>query len=157
MSNNKQRNKKSNSAANEKQKEIDQPNTVERNQTKEKQTSSKSLKKKSSGQFDISAITGWISKYKRHIGAVVLFALMVFVLVKESDRQPEEVPKEVVPEEQTTGDVLTEKFEVDAIPEVNTLIKDYYDNYITCPSTLTEIKDFTISNQRETERTFFLS
>ena len=39
MSNNKQRNKKSNSAANAKQKEIDQPNTVEQNQPKEKQTS----------------------------------------------------------------------------------------------------------------------
>lgn len=129
MSNNKQTNKKSNSAANTKQKEIDQSNTLEQKQNKEKQTQKKSLKKKSTGQFDISAITEWISKYKRHIGAVVLFALMVLILVKESDRQPQETPEEVVTEEQDTQDVLTEEFQVDAIPQINDLIKNYYENY----------------------------
>ncbi|MCI5934962.1 MAG: hypothetical protein MRZ65_05550, partial [Lachnospiraceae bacterium] len=117
MSNNKQRNKKSNAVANAKQKEIDQPNTVEQNQPKEKQTSQKSLKKKSTGQFDVSVITEWISKYKRYIGAVVLFALMVVVLIKTSDRQPQQKPEEVVTEEQDTQDVLTEEFQVDAIPQ----------------------------------------
>ena len=129
MSNNKQKNKKSNSAANAKQKEIDQPNTVEQNQPKEKQTSQKSLKKKSTGQFDVSVITEWISKYKRYIGAVVLFALMVVVLIKTSDRQPQQKPEEVVTEEQDTQDVLTEEFQVDAIPQINDLIKNYYENY----------------------------
>ena len=79
------------------------------------------------GGFDAGAFLELVKKYKRYIAAGVLFAAMVVVLVKCTG--PQSVPTEPVQEEQTEQADLTEEFQVDAVPEVKTLIADYYKAY----------------------------
>ena len=78
--------------------------------------------------FDAGAFLELVKKYKRYIAAGVLFVAMVIVLVKCTGSQ--KTPTEPVQDEQTADQAdLTEEFQVDAIPEINTLIADYYKAY----------------------------
>ena len=79
------------------------------------------------GGFDAGAFLELVKKYKRYIAAGVLFAAMVVVLVKCTG--PQSTPTEPVQDEQTDQADLTEEFQVDAVPEINTLIADYYKAY----------------------------
>ena len=82
------------------------------------------------GGFDAGAFLELVKKYRRYIAAGVLFAAMVVVLVKCTG--PQSVQTEPVQEEQTDQadqTDLTEEFQVDAVPEVKTLIADYYKAY----------------------------
>lgn len=79
------------------------------------------------GGFDAGAFLELVKKYKRYIAAGVLFAAMVVVLVKCTG--PQSIPTEPVQDEQTEQADLTEEFQVDAVPEVKTLIADYYKAY----------------------------
>ncbi len=68
-----------------------------------------------------------IKKYKRYIAAGALFVAMVAVLVRCTGPQNEQV--ETVVEEEVNQADLTEEFQIDAIPEINTLIAGYYKAY----------------------------
>ncbi len=87
----------------------------------------KSGQKKGGNGFDAGAFLELVSRYKRYIAAGVLFIAMVFVLVKCTGTQ--EAQTEPVTEEQTEQADLTEEFQVDAIPEINTLISNYFQAY----------------------------
>ncbi len=87
----------------------------------------KSGQKKVGNGFDAGAFLELVSRYKRYIAAGILFIAMVLVLVKCTGSQ--EVQTEPVTEEQTEQADLTEEFQVDAIPEINTLISNYFQAY----------------------------
>lgn len=84
-------------------------------------------KGQSNGGIDVSGLWELVKKYKRYIAAGALFVAMVVVLAKCTGPVTD-APKDPVAEEQQTGD-QTEEFQVDAIPEINTLINDYYTAY----------------------------
>lgn len=70
-----------------------------------------------------------VRKYRRYLAAGVLFIAMVIVLVKCTEPVTD-TPKEPVQDEQTDAEnALAEEFQVDAIPEINTLVTDYYRAY----------------------------
>ncbi len=79
--------------------------------------------------FQPAAFLELIRKYRRYLAAGVLFIAMVVVLVKCTG-PADDTPKEPVQDEQTDqqGD-LSEEFQIDAIPEINTLVADYYKAY----------------------------
>ncbi len=89
----------------------------------------KSNKSQKDNGFDAGAFLELVKKYKRYIAAGVLFVAMVLALVKCTG-PAKNVPADPVQEEQTDDQAdLTEEFQVDAIPEINTLIADYYKAY----------------------------
>lgn len=93
----------------------------------EKSNKSTDTSQKDNG-FDAGAFLELVKKYKRYIAAGVLFVAMVVALVKCTGSPS--TPTEPVQDEQTTDQAdLTEEFQVDAIPEINTLIADYYKAY----------------------------
>lgn len=93
----------------------------------EKLNNSTNISQKDNG-FDAGAFLELVKKYRRYIAAGVLFVAMVIVLVKCTGSQ--KTPTEPVQDEQTTDQAdLTEEFQVDAIPEINTLVADYYKAY----------------------------
>ena len=79
--------------------------------------------------FDSSVLWELVKKYKRYIAAGVLFAAMVVILAKCTGPVTD-APKDPAAEEQLAAD-QREEFQIDAVPEVNTLIGDYYHAYAT--------------------------
>lgn len=103
-------------------------NTQNTDSAKHKKQEKLNNTKKDNG-FDAGAFLELVKRYKRYIAAGVLFVAMVVVLVKCTGPQ-KNVPTEPVQDEQTDDQAaLTEEFQVDAIPEINTLIADYYKAY----------------------------
>lgn len=93
----------------------------------EKLNNSTNISQKDNG-FDAGAFLELVKKYRRYIAAGVLFIAMVIVLVKCTGSQ--KTPTEPVQDEQTTDQAdLAEEFQVDAVPEINTLVADYYKAY----------------------------
>lgn len=85
--------------------------------------------KKENKAFDAAALLALVKKYRRYIAAGALFLAMVVVLVKCTGPVTD-TPKEPVQDEQSdTQSALAEEFLVDEIPEINTLISDYYKAY----------------------------
>ncbi len=78
------------------------------------------------GGFQAGRFWELISRYKRYLAAGVLFAAMVVVLAKCTGPVPEETKEPVVNEQDDKTADLSEEFEIDAIPEVNRLVSDYY-------------------------------
>ena len=92
-----------------------------------KLNNSTNISQKDNG-FDAGAFLELVKKYRRYIAAGVLFIAMVIVLVKCTGSQ--KTPTEPVQDEQTTDQAdLAEEFQVDAVPEINTLVADYYKAY----------------------------
>lgn len=86
-------------------------------------------KESSKGSFDVAALWELVKKYKRYIAAGALFVAMVVILTKCTGPVTD-APKEPVADEQTADNgVQTEEFQVDAIPEINELISNYYTAY----------------------------
>lgn len=95
--------------------------------TNEKKDSA--VKEQSKTAFDVSALWELVKKYKRYIAAGALFVVMVVVLVKCTG-PVSDAPKEPAVDEQSVDNAgQAEKFQVDAIPEVNELISSYYTAY----------------------------
>ena len=83
----------------------------------------------SNNGFDVAVLWELVKKYKRYIAAGVLFIVMVVVLVKCTGPVTDN-PKDPVANEQPVSDEeQTEAFQVDAIPEINELISNYYTAY----------------------------
>ena len=79
--------------------------------------------------FDANVLWELVKKYKRYIAAGALFVAMVIILTKCTGPVAD-APKEPVADEQTAEDAdQTEEFQVNAIPEINTLISNYYTAY----------------------------
>ena len=79
--------------------------------------------------FDVSALLELVKKYKRYIASGVLFVAMVVILVKCTGPVTN-TPKDPAADGQTAGELTqTEAFQVNAIPEVNELISNYYTAY----------------------------
>ena len=79
------------------------------------------------GSFQTGRFLELVGRYKRYLAAGVLFVAMVVVLAKCTGpvtEKPKEPPVADGQEDQTAD--LTEEFQIDAIPEVNRLISDYY-------------------------------
>lgn len=86
-------------------------------------------KESSKDRFDVAALWEQVKKYKRYLAAGVLFAAMVVILAKCTGPVTD-TPQEPVAEEQTVDNAAqTEEFQVNAIPEINALISDYYKAY----------------------------
>ncbi|MDD7178318.1 MAG: SH3 domain-containing protein [Lachnospiraceae bacterium] len=78
---------------------------------------------------DFTVLWELVKRYKRYIAAGALFVAMVVVLAKCTGPVTE-APKEPVSEEQPSDAAeQAEEFQVDAIPEVNELINNYYTAY----------------------------
>lgn len=67
-----------------------------------------------------------VNRYKRYLAAGALFIAMVVVLAKCTGPVKEDTKEPVADEQQDDTADLTEEFEIDAIPEVNQLVGDYY-------------------------------
>ena len=96
--------------------------------TNEKKDNNTAKEQPKSG-FDAAALWELVKKYKRYIAAGALFVAMVVVLAKCTGPVTD-TPKEPVADEQMADQAgQTEKFQVDAIPEINELISTYYTAY----------------------------
>lgn len=67
-----------------------------------------------------------VNRYKRYLAAGALFVAMVVVLAKCTGPVKEDTKEPVTDEQEENTADLTEEFEIDAIPEVNQLVGDYY-------------------------------
>lgn len=86
-------------------------------------------KEQPKNNFDVYALWELVKKYKRYIAAGALFAAMVVILVKCTGPVTDtDTPKKPV-DEQTSDANQEEAFQVDAIPEINELISNYYKAY----------------------------
>ncbi len=116
---------------NQRNDQIDQERDIQNTDSakhKNRQKLNKSSKRsQNDGGFDAGAFLELVSRYKRYIAAGVLFAIMVAVLVKCTG--PQNATTEPVQEEQTEQEDSAEEFQVDAVPEIQTLIADYYKAY----------------------------
>lgn len=97
--------------------------------TKTNEKKNRTVKKQTNNSFDANVLWELVKKYKRYIAAGALFVAMVVVLTKCTGPVTD-TPKEPVAEEQTVDNAeQTEEFQVDAIPEINELIGNYYAAY----------------------------
>jgi uncharacterized protein YgiM (DUF1202 family) len=96
-----------------------------RTDTDNQKQSNKKQKQAAAG-FDATALFELVKKYKRYIGAGVLFLAMVVILVKFTG--PVDTPDQTQEPAVVEAD-LTEEFHVDKFPEVNELISNYYQAY----------------------------
>ena len=79
--------------------------------------------------FDVTVLWELVKKYKRYIAAGALFVAMVVSWTKCTGPVTD-APEEPAVEEQTLDNAeQTEEFQVDAIPEINELIGNYYAAY----------------------------
>ena len=79
--------------------------------------------------FDVSALLELVKKYKRYIASGVLFVAMVVILVKCTGPVTNTLKDPTAEGQMAENAGQTEKFQVDAIPEVNELISNYYTAY----------------------------
>lgn len=102
--------------------------TIESEQTSQpepEQTKQPELTKQTG--YDFHKLMELLKKYRKYIAAGALFILMVVILVKCTG--PAKVAEEPKVESEQAEDPLAEEFAVDAIPEVNQLITEYYHAY----------------------------
>lgn len=120
------------SVNNETSADVRKSNTSVQNSVKKSQLKSKGKNRgnnSASSSFDAAVLWDFIKTYKRYLAAGALFVAMVVILAKCTGPVTD-APKEPVQDEQTANQPdLTEAFQVDAIPEVNTLISSYYEAY----------------------------
>lgn len=91
-------------------------------------------KQKTEQGFDANTFLGLVKKYKTYIAAGVLFLAVVLALVSftgTSDNNADEPVQQEEQQPEQTKDLgdISQEFQVDAIPEVNALIADYYSAY----------------------------
>lgn len=104
-------------------------NTLKNSESSAKKTVQKNGKNSAQSGFDAGRLWELVKKYKRYIAAGVLFVAMVVVLAKCTGPVTEDLKEPVSDEQEKDTADLKEEFEVDAIPEVNQLISDYYSAY----------------------------
>lgn len=126
-------------------------NTSNQSEKNAKKTVQKDGKNSAQTGFDAAKLWELMKKYKRYIAAGVLFVAMIVVLAKCTGPVTEELKDSVQDEQETENADLTEEFEVDAIPEVNQLINDYYTAYAAGDVTALEAIAQPIS---ETEKSY---
>ena len=104
-------------------------NNSSANHTKTNEKKDHTVEEQKKNGFDATVLWELVKKYKRYIAAGALFVAMVVILTKCTGPVTD-VPKEPVQDEQTVDNAeQTEEFQVDAIPEINNLIGDYYAAY----------------------------
>lgn len=126
-------------------------NTSDKSENNAKKTLQKGGKNGAQTGFDAAKLLELIKRYKRYIAAGVLFVAMVVVLAKCTGPVTEDLKNPLPDEQETNNADLTEEFEVDAIPEVNQLIGDYYAAYAAGDVTALEAIAQPIS---ETEKSY---
>ena len=104
-------------------------NGISANHTTTTEKKDNTAKDQTKNGFDAAALWELIKKYKRYIAAGALFVAMVVILMKCTGPVTD-APKEPVADEQIADNTeQTEEFQVDAIPEINELISNYYAAY----------------------------
>ncbi|MDD6038046.1 MAG: SH3 domain-containing protein [bacterium] len=110
----------------------EQTSQLESEQTRQPESteqpeSNKQPEQTKQADYDFHKLIELLKKYRKYIAAGALFILMVVILVKCTG--PAKVVEEPQVEEEQVEDPLAEEFAVDAIPEVNQLITQYYHAY----------------------------
>lgn len=97
--------------------------------TKTNEKKDHTVEEQTKNGFDATVLWELVKKYKRYIAAGALFVAMVVILTKCTGPVTD-APEEPAAEEQTVDNAeQTEEFQVDAIPEINELIGNYYAAY----------------------------